>query len=209
MLMHPKAFVSVFLAGSFFVMFFDMSFIATKPMQARASALHGAQTDTSASPQTRAQTGERTRAKSGLSDPQTSPASSCKPRSRMSSADFELVLQTLREAWMAGNAQKAAECFTKSAIVSIPPSIGAVGRDNLAPFFGGDSKHESPRQIEWHHIVFDPAQQIGAVEYTIQRRLPVHGVVMIKLSDGLIGNWRQYAIASDMPWEKFAGINVF
>jgi hypothetical protein len=43
----------------------------------------------------------------------------------------------------------------------------------------------------------------------VQRRIPTHGVIIIKISNGLICNWRQYAVASDLTWEKFKGINDF
>ena len=91
----------------------------------------------------------------------------------------------------------------------MPPSSTLVGRESLVQVFGGGLNVEPPKRIEWHHVVFDPAQQIGAVEYTIRRRVPTHGVIIIKISRGLIGNWRQYVIPSDLTWEKFKGMNNF
>ena len=134
----------------------------------------------------------------------------CGPLEQMSSAQFQLLLQTVRDAWLEGNQEKVVSCFTAAAVFSIPPSPGVAGRESLVRLFGGGGHIiERPKRIEWHHVVFDPAQQIGIVEYTIQRRIPIHGMIIMKISRGLISNWRQYAIASDLTWEKFRGMNDF
>jgi len=133
----------------------------------------------------------------------------CGPLEQMSSAQFELLLETVRTAWLEGSQERATACFSASAIFSTPPSPGLVGRESLARVFSGGPHRELPTRIEWHHLIFDPAQQIGAVEYTLQRRIPTHGVIIIKISHGLISNWRQYGVASDLAWEKFKGMNDF
>jgi hypothetical protein len=141
--------------------------------------------------------------------PERTLRASCGPFEQMSSAQFEHLLQTVRDAWLEGNQEKAVGCFSAAAVFSIPPSRGLIGRESLVQVFGAGHNVEPPKRIEWHHVVFDPSQQIGAVEYTIQRRVPTHGVIIIKISRGLISNWRQYAIASDLTWEKFRGMNDF
>ena len=133
----------------------------------------------------------------------------CGPRHQLSSAQFQLLLQTVRDAWLAGQAERVAGCFAPGAIFSLPPSPGVAGHESLLQVFGAGQKTEPPKYIEWHHLVFDPAQQVGAVEFSMQRRIPSHGVVIIKISDGLISNWRQYTITSDLAWEKFIGMNQF
>ena len=133
----------------------------------------------------------------------------CGPLEQMSSAQFKLLLQTVRTAWLEGSQEQATACFLAAAIFSTPPSPGLVGRENLVRVFSGGPNRELPTRIEWHHLIFDPVEQIGAVEYTMQRRVPTHGVIIIKISHGLISNWRQYAVASDLTWEKFKGMNDF
>lgn len=133
----------------------------------------------------------------------------CGPLEQMSSAQFELLLQTVRTAWLEGSQERATACFSALAIFSTPPSPGLVGRESLVRVFSGGPNRELPKRIEWHHVVFDPEQQVGAVEYTIQHRITTHGVIIIKISHGLISNWRQYAVASDLTWEKFKGMNDF
>lgn len=141
--------------------------------------------------------------------PDLSSSAICGPFEHMSAAQFELLLQTIRTAWLQGNQERATACFSGTAVFSTPPAPGLVGRESLAQLFGLGSRQELPKRIEWHHLIFDPAQQIGAVEYTIQRRIPTHGVIIIKISHGLISNWRQYAVLSDLTWEKFKGMNDF
>ena len=141
--------------------------------------------------------------------PTPSSSAICGPLEHMSSAEFELLLQRVRTAWLEGNQERAIACFSAAAVFSVPPSPGLVGRERLAQVFRGGPRQEPPKSIEWHHLIFDPAQQIGAVEYSVQRRIPTHGVILIKISHGLISNWRQYAVASDLTWEKFKGMNDF
>lgn len=132
----------------------------------------------------------------------------CGPTDHMSPQQFELLMQTIRSAWLEGNPEKATACFSSTAILSIPPSPGLVGRGSIAQVFKvGPSG--PPKHADWHYLIFDPAQQIGAVEFTVERRIPMHGVIIVKISNGLISNWREYAIASDLSWEKFKGINNF
>jgi hypothetical protein len=133
----------------------------------------------------------------------------CGPLEQMSSAQFELLMQTVRTAWLEGSQERATACFSAAAAFSTPPSPGLVGRESLARVFSGGPNREIPTRIEWHHLIFDPAKQVGAVEYSMQRRIPTHGVIIIKISHGLISNWRQYAVASDLTWEKFKGMNDF
>jgi hypothetical protein len=135
--------------------------------------------------------------------------SGCHWQAQLTQASFESVMRTIQNAWKEGNAQEAAECFNEDAIFSAPPASGRKGRKNLYQYFGGDGKQELKRQIEWHHLIFDPAHQIGVAEYTLHYHLQSHGVVIVKIDHGLISNWREYAIASDLSWDSFVGTNAF
>lgn len=46
-------------------------------------------------------------------------------------------------------------------------------------------------------------------EYTFQYRVQTHGVVVVKIENGLIKNWREYEIESELPWDQFVGTNRF
>ena len=145
-------------------------------------------------------------------DPASQPhagESGCRPQAQLTQASFEGVMRTIQNSWSEGNAQAAAECFNEDAIFSAPAASGRRGRKDLYRYFGGDTKSELKRQIEWHHLVFDPARQIGAAEYTLHYHLQSHGVVMVKIDRGLISNWREYPVASDLSWDRFVGPNAF
>jgi len=63
--------------------------------------------------------------------------------------------------------------------------------------------------IEWHHLIFDQAQQVGTGEYTFTYNLTTHGIVIVRLRNGLISNWREYEIESPLPWKQLVGKNQF
>jgi hypothetical protein len=118
-------------------------------------------------------------------------------------------MHTIQDAWSEGNARKAVDCFTENAIYSSPPSRGHQGRENLYQHLGGAEGPVVPMKIEWHHLVFDPTQQLGMGEFTFQYHLQTHGVVVVKFSQGLNSNWREYDVASNQIWSKFVGPNDF
>jgi len=57
--------------------------------------------------------------------------------------------------------------------------------------------------MTWHNLVFDPVTQVGAGEYTFRYEEQTHGLVIVKISGGLLANWREYEIESNLPWEQF------
>jgi hypothetical protein len=63
--------------------------------------------------------------------------------------------------------------------------------------------------MTWHHLVFDPSQQVGVGEYTFRYRIQTHGMVIVKFSSGLITNWREYEVESNLGWDEFVGANKF
>jgi hypothetical protein len=133
----------------------------------------------------------------------------CQARDHLSSEDFAEIMRIIQDGWNENDARKSANCFTEDAIYSSPPSRGHRGRENLYERFGGAKGSTVPMKIVWHHLVFDSAQQLGMAEYTFQYHLQTHGVVVLKLSHGLISNWREYDIASELSWDKFVGGNNF
>jgi len=139
----------------------------------------------------------------------SSVAHGCAPAGTIARERFQELMETVAEGWNSGNARLAASCFSETAIYSGPPSPGHRGRKGLYEFFGGDKGRELPMHMVWHHLVFDPAQQIGAGEYTSRYRKQTHGLVIVKISGGLIQNWREYEIESELPWEEFVGDNTF
>ena len=135
---------------------------------------------------------------------------SCVSTERPLSAEgFRFLMETVAEGWNRGNAQLAASCFNENAVFSGPPSPPHRGRKELFEWFGGSKGRELPMDMKWHHILFDPAQQIGVGEFTFRYRIQTHGLVIVNISNGLIANWREYEIESPLPWDRLIGDNRF
>ncbi len=136
-------------------------------------------------------------------------ARGCTARPTLDTEGFQSVMRTVADGWNRGDAEEAASCFAENAIYSGPPSPPRRGRAALYEFFGGAQGRELPMHMTWHHLVFDPAQQIGAGEYTFQYKVQTPGLVIVRVSNGLILNWREYESESPLPWEQFVGDNRF
>ena len=119
-------------------------------------------------------------------------------------------MQQLADAWNKGEARAAADFFAEDALYSsVPNSVAREGRVALFNWFGGANGRAKPMQMAWHHLVFDEAQQIGAGEYTFTYEVRTHGMVMIRLRDGKIANWREYEVESPLDWDALVGKNRF
>ena len=125
-------------------------------------------------------------------------------------AAFVERMQTLATAWNEGDAQTAADCFTEDAVYSEPPAKQLFrGREALFEFFGGAEGREGQMSMEWHHLAFDTATQIGFGEFTFSYGSAAHGVAVVRLHDGRIANWREYWYESDLAWPEFTRENPF
>ena len=133
----------------------------------------------------------------------------CRQRDRLTQTEFESVMREVQDGWNEGNPSRAARCFAEEAIYSAPPSSGHRGRKDLYEYFGGEKGRELPMRMTWHHLVFDPSQQVGVGEYTFRYRIQTHGMVIVKFSSGLITNWREYEVESNLGWDEFVGANKF
>ena len=124
--------------------------------------------------------------------------------------DFIKLMQQVSDGWNEGNARKAADCFAEDAIYTEPPDKQVyVGKQNLFEFFGGDEKPEPPMKMQWHHLAFDEETQIGFGEYTFQMNKRYHGIVIVKVKNGKVSNWREYQSQSNFEWDKFTQNNKF
>ena len=129
---------------------------------------------------------------------------------RLDQAGFQKLVGTLTDAWDSNNARQAADCFTDDAMLSSPPNPEIrKGRRELFEFFGGEKGRLKPVSILWHHLIFDPATQIGAGEFTFTYQVRTHGMVILRIVNGKIANWRQYEVESRMNWEEMVGENRF
>lgn len=132
------------------------------------------------------------------------------PEGAIDESGFRRLMETLAAGWTEGDARKAAECFTEDAVYVEPPDKQVYrGREELYEFFGGDAGRTEPMRMIWHHLVFDERNQIGAGEFTFEYGGAVHGMVIVRLRDGRIANWREYWYESPLAWEEFTRQNPF
>ena len=123
---------------------------------------------------------------------------------------FRKLMKAIAEGWNEGDARKAADCFTEDAVYVEPPDSQVYnGREALYAFFGGDAGPELPMKMTWHHLAFDEASQIGFGEYTFEMYSRYHGIVIVKVREGKISNWREYQYKSNLAWADFVEQNPF
>jgi ketosteroid isomerase-like protein len=125
-------------------------------------------------------------------------------------SEFEQLMQTIAEGWNQGNARKAANCFSEDAVYVEPPDKQVYhGRAALYEFFGGDQGPEIPMLMTWHHLAFNEEEQVGFGEYSFQMHGKYHGIVTVKLENGLVKFWREYQYKSELNWKEFAKQDPF
>lgn len=126
------------------------------------------------------------------------------PRRLLTADEFRALLERLAAAWHAREYAAAAACFAGDVSYGDPTRYALHGRAALRGFFEDDEDFEQ-RQA-WHSIVFDPAQQVGAAEYTYVGTHRYHGAVIVRVANGLIAHWREHQHIDDArSWEEFTG----
>lgn len=129
---------------------------------------------------------------------------------KISTAEFEHLMQTIADGWNEGNARKSAECFSEDAVYIEPPDRQVYyGRTELYEFFGGDHGTDIPMKMTWHHLAFNESEQIGFGEYTFEMHGRYHGIVIVKLELGLVKYWREYQYKTELTWEEFIQQKMF
>lgn len=128
----------------------------------------------------------------------------------VSREQFMTLMQTVADGWNRNDARRAADCFAEDARYSSPPDARIRrGRATLFEFFGGPNGRPRPMRMAWHHLVFDEQTQIGMGEYTFEYDIRTHGIVIVRIVNGTIANWREYEHASPLTWEGMVGDNRF
>ena len=79
----------------------------------------------------------------------------------------------------------------------------------LYQFFGGDNGPDIPMHMTWHHLAFNESEQLGFGEYSFQMHGNYHGIVIVKIENGLIKFWREYQYPTELSWEEFSKLNSF
>lgn len=125
----------------------------------------------------------------------------------MTKAEFATFLEQLAQAWSRRDYQAAASFFADDVKYADPLRYAFNGQGELRRFFEADEGQE--QHTQWHLVLFDEDDQIGAVEFTYQGSHTYHGVAIIKLKSGKITHWREHQHVDSRPWPEFAGATLF
>jgi hypothetical protein len=129
---------------------------------------------------------------------------------KMDVVDFEKLMHTIAEGWNEGDARKSSDCFSEDAIYIEPPDKQVHrGRAELYEFFGGESGPDVPMHMTWHHLAFNEKEQVGFGEYSFRMHGNYHGIVTVKVANGLVKFWREYQYKTELSWEEFTKLNLF
>ena len=119
-------------------------------------------------------------------------------------------MHTIADGWNEGDARKSADCFCEDAVYIEPPDRQVYhGRNELYEFFGGDKGTEIPMHMAWHHLAFNEEEQVGFGEYSFRMVGNYHGIVTVKIENGLVKFWREYQYQTGLKWEEFSKLNPF
>ncbi len=119
----------------------------------------------------------------------------------MTAADFRTMLDALADGWRRRDYAAVASHFAPDVAYGDPTRYQLAGRIALAAFFEADDGLE--QHMSWHLVLFDDAQQIGAAEYTYEGTHRYHGVVLVRVRDGLVTHWREYQHTDARAWHDF------
>ena len=125
----------------------------------------------------------------------------------MTKTEFSLLLDKLADAWRHRDYAAAADCFAPQVKYGDPLRYSFQDSRALRLFFEADDGQA--QRIEWHTVLFDGTDQVGAVEYTYSGSHNYHGVAIVRVKDGLITHWREHQHIDGRSWLEFAGATLF
>jgi hypothetical protein len=114
----------------------------------------------------------------------------------MTRDEFVFLLLQLADAWTSDDPERAAACFSVDVDYADPLRYQINGREELRRFF--EIPEGSANVVQWHTILFDETSQAGAAEYSYEEAQRYHGVVLVRVVNGLISHWREYQHVSKL-----------
>lgn len=119
----------------------------------------------------------------------------------MTRQEFVHLLTEMEQGWNASDRDRVIVCFAEDVFYIDPLRYVCRGRDELYRFF--EVTDGALERSTWHTIVFDEKTQTGAAEYTYEEAHRYHGLVLIRVANGLVTEWREYQHTSDLDWEEY------
>lgn len=142
---------------------------------------------------------------------------------KIDGTEFRKLIDTWIAGWAENDAGKASGCFTEDTFTLKPqydkegkvtvhygPGGRAAMLKALTEFAEAKKKRGFTTSMEWHTVAFDKELQIGVGEYTFHfDKEPYHGVMVLRINDGLISREHEYEYDSKVEWDDFIGVNKF
>ena len=124
--------------------------------------------------------------------------------------DFYSLMNSLAVDWSSGNTARISTIFSEAAVYT-DASRGQTykGKAALSRLFGTSGSRPRNPKVEWHHLLFNEHDQIGAGEFICEGPHHSHGMVIVKISGAKISNWREYPAASSLTGQKLTSENPF
>ena len=125
---------------------------------------------------------------------------------RLSTQEFQALMEKLAHAWSYQDTDLALACFALDATYIEPPDIQFYnGQEQLRPYFAA---LKPGTFMHFHNLWFDEAKQVGAGEYSFGMTVKTtadHGVVVVELRDWQIAFWREYQRQGPSVFQDFIG----
>ena len=122
---------------------------------------------------------------------------------RISTDAFRSLMESVAAGWNAGDARKAANCFTEEPPIQPPDRQLYAGRAALYEFFGGAAKPEPPMRMKLAPPRLRRRVAGRLRGYTFQMNRRYHGIVVVRIRGGKIASWREYQYESPLDWKQF------
>jgi hypothetical protein len=119
----------------------------------------------------------------------------------MTNREFAALMERLAAAWNACDGDATAACFSDDVTYADPLRYRFTSRADLRRFF--ELPAGETQTVTFHTVLFDETQQCGAVEYTYIGTHVYHGLVLIRVDDDLVKEWREYQHVDPRPWSEF------
>lgn len=124
--------------------------------------------------------------------------------------DFYTMMNSLASDWTSGANASIAAIFTQTAAyTNASRNQTYKGKSALSRIFGSANHETRTGRVEWHHLLFNERDQIGAGEFTVEGVHRRHGMAIVKMEAGKISNWREYDTPSTLSWQEFSDENPF
>jgi hypothetical protein len=126
---------------------------------------------------------------------------------KISTDEFNLLMQTITEGWNGGNPRKAANFSAKTRFISNHQTSLFIAAALNSMNFSAVTTARISHVNDMAHLAFNGDDQIGFGEFTFEMDRRYHGSVVGKIESGVVKCWREYQYQTGLTWEDFTSQN--